>query len=302
MSLDRGERFRLLDRIAEATQSSGSGWDWQRKQLLLRTFGLPPLEDAPGGPTFGELVAGASDPDLLGIAELVLGIGAAAALEIAASDDFDRNWKPGYVRMFLSHSAMHKSYVSEVADHLAAMGIHGFVAHESMEISAPWQTQIESALRSMDVFAAIVHPEFLESRWCQQEIGWALGRGIPIFAVRMGADPAGFVGATQWPSRIGASALSVASDLAGWVAQVSGTGDKLVGGLLASLADAHDYYAAEAAAKRLVQLSDLRDDQWDELGRVYWRNDQVHRGVLPSRVLEPFFHMHNRPWPPPRQA
>jgi hypothetical protein len=35
---------------------------------------------------------------------------------------------------------------------------------------------------------AIVHPEFSESACCHQEIGWALGRGVPSYAIQHGRD------------------------------------------------------------------------------------------------------------------
>ena len=56
------------------------------------------------------------------------------------------NWKPGYVRLFMSHSARHKEFVGKVADELAVVGIHGLVAHDTMKYDTPWQAQIEQAL------------------------------------------------------------------------------------------------------------------------------------------------------------
>lgn len=36
---------------------------------------------------------------------------------------------------------------------------------------------------------AILHPEFHDSQWCDQEVGWVMGRGIPIMPVRLGPAP-----------------------------------------------------------------------------------------------------------------
>jgi hypothetical protein len=49
------------------------------------------------------------------------------------------------VRLFMSHSARHRELVGKVADELAIVGIHGFVAHNTMTYSRPWQAQIEQA-------------------------------------------------------------------------------------------------------------------------------------------------------------
>ena len=76
----------------------------------------------------------------------------------------------------MSHSAKYKQYVSDVASSLLKFEVHAFVAHETMEVTRDSQEQIEHALRSMEAFVAFIHPEFTPSAWCQQELGWALGR------------------------------------------------------------------------------------------------------------------------------
>lgn len=40
---------------------------------------------------------------------------------------------------------------------------------------------------------ALLHDKFHESKWTDQEIGFAMGRGVPIFSVRYGQDPYGFI-------------------------------------------------------------------------------------------------------------
>ncbi|MEZ5182200.1 MAG: hypothetical protein R2702_10055 [Acidimicrobiales bacterium] len=63
-----------------------------------------------------------------------------------------------------------------------------------MERSKPWQ--LEQALRTMQAFVALVHPEVNQSAWCQQEIGWALGRRVP-HVLRVGVDQRASSGGTS---------------------------------------------------------------------------------------------------------
>jgi len=49
----------------------------------------------------------------------------------------------------------------------------------------------------MDVLLALVTEEFKESDWTVQEIGFALGKGVPVIAIRNGMDPFGFFGKWQ---------------------------------------------------------------------------------------------------------
>lgn len=60
-----------------------------------------------------------------------------------------------------------------------------------------------------------------------------------------------------------------------------------------------NYYDAEAAAKRIVELGDLSDSAWEKLGSIYWDNDQVSHGILANRTLEPLYEAHSRAFPPP---
>jgi len=75
--------------------------------------------------------------------------------------------------------------------------ISAFVAHEDIEPTFEWQSEIEKALFSMDALVAILTPGFQESRWTDQEVGFALGRGILVVPLRKGLDPYGFIGKVQ---------------------------------------------------------------------------------------------------------
>jgi hypothetical protein len=108
-----------------------------------------------------------------------------------------RLWPEGRFRLFLSHLAKHKVAVSKLKDELEFFGISAFVAHEAIKPSLEWQREIELALRSMHALLALLTPDFHESRWTDQEIGWAFGRGVLVVPVRLGVDPYGFAGKVQ---------------------------------------------------------------------------------------------------------
>jgi len=108
-----------------------------------------------------------------------------------------RLWPEGRFRLFLSHLAKHKADVSKLKDELELFGIAAFVAHEAIQPSLEWQREIELALRSMHGLLALITPDFHASSWTDQEIGWALGRGVLVVPVRLGADPYGFAGKVQ---------------------------------------------------------------------------------------------------------
>ncbi|WP_316227191.1 MULTISPECIES: toll/interleukin-1 receptor domain-containing protein, partial [unclassified Bradyrhizobium] len=106
-------------------------------------------------------------------------------------------WQNGMLRVFLSHLAVHKVKAAKLQEAFLEFGISCFVAHTDIEPTATWQTEIETALATCDALIALLHPGFHASDWTDQEIGFAMGRGLPIFSVRVGEDPYGFIGRFQ---------------------------------------------------------------------------------------------------------
>jgi hypothetical protein len=299
MALSRRDCFKLKSQLVDALTSGK--WTTDKINLLFTTFGLRRV-DHEFGTTISEIVSDINDDDLLEIYGIVMGLDDDEVLNVVGSATSDVNWRPGQVRIFLSHAGEHKKFVSEVANELAVLGIHGYVAHEDIEISKQWQTELENALRSMQAFVALVHPEFNSSPWCHQEVGWALGRRVPRFAVRMGADPEGFLGREQWPSAEGRTAKEVADIIYQWVAKVPELGQSIIDGLFKALATAGDYISAGAAASRIAALGRLSEEDFQRLDHVWWSNDQAYTGILPTKALRPFYEANGRPWPPPKPS
>ncbi len=72
-----------------------------------------------------------------------------------------------------------------------------FVAHEDIKPSKEWEREIEKALNSMDALCAIVSEGFNGSEWCDQEVGWALGRKVLFIPIGRECLPYGFMGKYQ---------------------------------------------------------------------------------------------------------
>jgi hypothetical protein len=298
MAMSHRDRFKLRSQVLAVLESGD--WTWQRITLVLSELGLPQPNDDSGGPDLTDIVSGLTEQDLTELYALVFDVSTSEVMEVVETSTGSENWKSGYARVFLSHSAKHKELVGEVSDELAVLGIHGFVAHDTMAYSKPWQDQIEAALKSMQAFVAIVHPEFNDSAFCHQEVGWALGRRVPHYVVRMGIDPKGLLGRDQWPSGAGRSARDIAHLIYQWAANLPDMGNSITDGLFSALSDAGNYYDAEAAAKRIVALGDLAAADWARLNEAYWSNNQVYGGVLPTKQLRPFYEQNGQAWPPPK--
>jgi hypothetical protein len=106
-------------------------------------------------------------------------------------------WTADSLKLFVSHISGHKDMALKIKDNLVAHRISAFVAHTEVEPTVEWQTEIESALQTMDTLIAVLTPGFHESRWTDQQVGFALGRGLFVIPLRHGMDPYGFIGKFQ---------------------------------------------------------------------------------------------------------
>ena len=116
---------------------------------------------------------------------------------VVSPDATKRIWGDESFRLFLSHKSEVKKEAATLKDGLQLFGISCFVAHEDIHPTKAWQDEIENALASMDGFVALMTEGFHDSDWTDQEVGYAVARGVPIIAVRLGKDPYGFIGKFQ---------------------------------------------------------------------------------------------------------
>ncbi|MBI4827769.1 MAG: toll/interleukin-1 receptor domain-containing protein [Nitrospinae bacterium] len=122
-----------------------------------------------------------------------------------------RIWGSNHVRIFLSHKSSIKQEVSKLKQSLAQCGVAVFVAHEDIEPTEEWHREIENALFSMDALVALLTDDYHDSNWTDQEVGVAMGRGVPMIPIRLGLDPYGLMGKGQG---LGGCKLSNTDDMA----------------------------------------------------------------------------------------
>ena len=283
------QRFDLKARLMREL----SAWDYADRDLVFGEVHLP----LSGVEPLIDIVSMASDDQVTVMRSLVFGVGRPSE-SVANPDPVPSCWNPGQVRVFISHSAKHKVFVSEVSSDLAVAGIHGFVAHETMTVAKSWQDQIENALKSAQAFVAFVHPEFNPSEWCQQEAGWAIGRGIPVFAVRLGDDPKGFLASKQWPSLVGRPANEVATSIRSWLAGQPSFTRAIVGGLISSLRGEGDFKTLGRIAEQIGAINSMTPDEYDQIDRVYSANASLQNAWAAKATFRSLYRDAGRPWPP----
>lgn len=208
MALTPSQRITLIKEVASRMARE----EWSLIDLTLKEFGLP-TADQWNGSKLDYLIqhaSAASDGALMQVAAHVgyeiKGIEQPAGFEPPF-------WVRGQLRLFVTHLADHRVFAAQLQEACAEFGISAFVAHNDIEPATEWQTQIETALGTCDALIALLHPNFHDSKWTDQEIGFAMGRGVPVFSVRFGQDPYGFIGRFQAFNGNGKAASALGNEL-----------------------------------------------------------------------------------------
>jgi hypothetical protein len=181
-----------------------------------------------------------------------------------------RIWGTQGFRLFLSHKAESKKEVAILKARLRQFGIAGFVAHEDIQPTKAWQDEIESALASMDGFVALMTENFHDSDWTDQEVGYALARGVPIIAVRLGRDPYGFIGKFQ--------ALSCSwVDAPVEIVKLLINDSRVFNGYIQALRECPSWEEGNELAKILSGIETLSTEQIADLVAAYNETTKLHR-------------------------
>ncbi len=192
-------------------------------------------------------------------------------------------WKEGFFRLFLSHVSAHKGAVAKLKNDLHVRGISAFVAHEDIAPSLEWQNEIELALRSMHALAALLTPDFHASNWTDQEIGFALGKGVLVVPVRFGADPYGFIGKVQAMSGSLEQPAMVASLLSTTLLNHPSTRRHMRRGLASAFEAADSFTNAITLSRAISTVEDFTEEEKALIQRACKENDHVFNatGVVP---------------------
>lgn len=200
----------------------------------------------------------------------------------------DQIWGPGSIRIFISHIGKHKVMATELKERLTELGVASFVAHEDIEPTAEWQTEIERALFSMDILIALLTERFNESNWTDQEVGFALGRGVPVICISRGENPYGFIGkyqAIQWGSKSGEQ---VADEILKVLLKREALRDLAKNAFIMAVATAYSFARANTLAQFLPLIDELSFDQEGSLVQAFNSNHEVYnaRQFYPRIVTE----------------
>ncbi len=190
MPLSPSQRIDIITEIARRLANE----EWPLIDLTLQQFDLPSTDIWSGykDEYVIRMISEADDDSLLAVGHHV-----GYEVEGAERGVVPPFWTDGSLRLFLSHLSTHRQLAGELKEALAKYGISAFVAHTDIHPATEWQDELESGLRTAEVLVALMHDGFSDSQWTDQEVGFAMGRGLPTYSVRYDQTPYGFIGRFQ---------------------------------------------------------------------------------------------------------
>ena len=275
--LTPSERITLITEIARRLSVE----DWPVLDLTLRQFGQL-VDDSWRGerhPYVISMIDRADDQSLVALANH---LGYDVRKPSALVPSF---WEPERFRLFITHLAAQKGDAGELQGALARYGVSAFVAHRDIEPTKEWQDEIELALSTCDALVALLHPDFHGSKWVDQEIGFAMGRGLLIVSIRFGEDPYGFIGRYQGLQGLGRAAGQLAVELVDIFAANKLTSARMAESLVSFFSSSDTFSEAKARLALLDKISVWSPALLERLRVSLQSNDQIYNAFgVPDRV------------------
>ncbi len=256
---------------------------WTEIDLVLDELGAKTTDAWSGSDKFAyviEMQKGVNDTILSQLAD---------HLNIETGEDsvFDPPtfWDNDQLCVFVSHLAKQKVFASELQAALSSYGISCFVAHKDIEPDAEWQAEIERALRTCDALVALLHEGFNESIWTDQEVGYALGRGAPVFSVRLDMAPYGLFGKKQAFNGKGKDAAAIALELFDAYRKHPKTQGKVSDSIIKKFCTSGSFADAKENIGHVEQLVAWKPAYKTQLRGAAEKNEQIkHSWGVPERV------------------
>ena len=190
-------------------------------------------------------------------------------------------WKPGLARVFISHRDAHKAEARELSEALEDYGMACFVAHDTIQPRKLWRSEILKGLRTMEVMVLFLTDDFQDSLYCNQEVGYALGSGVPIISLKLGQkDPPGFVSEEQAARGSITKPIEAAKKLFPLIGEALNRGGRIQEVLISSFVSAPSWMDAKSRFNLMsAQVTKLDEAQADQVAEAFRTNPQLYGSI-----------------------
>ena len=161
-----------------------------------------------------------------------------------------------------------KEYASALREELAILGINAIMASRSIRPGAVWAQTILEHLEASSALLCIASRGYTDSAWCQQEIGWAIGRSIPALWIRYDSteQSVGFLKDKQELRATNpVNEAEIARAVGAWLVREQKTQEEARDTFIRAFAGSSTYQQTRDIAHVLAALDSLTDDEWQQI-------------------------------------
>lgn len=278
MLLSPSERVQIISEISRRLSSE----DWSLVDLTLSQFGIPVTDDWQGNiyEYVMQMSSQANDETLISLSHHV-------GFEISTlqAKFIPPFWNSSNLRVFLSHLSIHREFAHNLQVAMESYGISVFVAHTDIEPTTQWLDEIETALSTCEVLIALLHDGFKDSDWTDQEVGFAMGRGIPVFSIRFDQVPYGLIGRLQAFNGNQKTPETLAREVFDMLRQHKQTQRRMVEILVARFESSSSFKSAKENIRLLEELEFWSHSYSERILDAAKQNSQIRDSWgVPSRV------------------
>jgi hypothetical protein len=303
--MKKSQRIELIQKISSALEKLKLA----DANLILRNFDSVSLDDhnasefaylAPE-PLYGRFITLIENLEESALVELYEYLYPGAPLPSGMLEHKSTIWQDGFVRAFLSHSSIEKLSASQIKDESLDFGIDCFVAHQDIQPSSEWMKSIQYGLNSCDCLIALLSNNFKTSNFCDQEVGFALQRGVLIVLVSLDeVNPYGFMAPFQRVTAFGKSPIEIVVEINGIISRhpsladrassaASVTQELIVTEFLAS----SNFATSSSLLKKIESKASVPKQLLRQISENWEKNSQISGCAGIPRRIERLLQAHN---------
>ena len=142
--------------------------------------------------------------------------------------------------------------------------------------------------------AVFLHDGFKESQWCDQEVGFALGRQVPVLPLNIEFNPHGFMVKLQASYCVGLNPQQVGENILQWLVRTPTAQTALTEGLVKAWEQANSYANACKSYDLLRSMTSLTPTQLQRIEAAAQTNGQIKGAHYPGASGAPLTHYVDR--------
>lgn len=199
------------------------------------------------------------------------------------------------IRVFISYNHDDKVIAGRLRSFLENCNLEVFLAHEDISPSLEWQNVILQNLESIDIFIPLLSNNFIQSKWTDQETGFALAKNKFIIPVSIDdTNPYGFIGKFQSLKLLKTEIYAAYRQVVETIFNNEKYAVRMTNLLINSYEKSSSFDAAGNKLSLLLKIKKMNQEQIDKIINAAIENSQIRYSFKGRTYLERLLNKHKK--------